>query len=83
MPVNSALRDILKERTRARKEVIEKLRDYAKRLSEDLGQVSVILFGSFARGGYNLWSDIDVIVVSEGFRDIRFVERCGYRRSLR
>ncbi|HDI73470.1 MAG TPA: nucleotidyltransferase domain-containing protein [Candidatus Korarchaeota archaeon] len=76
MPSNSALRDVLEERVRARKEVIEKLRAYARRLSEEQGRVSVILFGSFARGDYNLWSDIDVIIVSESFKGARFVERC-------
>ncbi len=76
MPSDSALRDVLEERVRVRKDVIERLRAYARRLSEERGRVSVILFGSFARGDYNLWSDIDVIIVSESFRGVRFVERC-------
>ncbi len=70
------LGDILKERVRTRKEIIKKLRVYARRLRKDLGRVSFILFGSFARGDYNLWSDIDVIIISESFREVRFIERC-------
>ncbi|MDK2373020.1 MAG: nucleotidyltransferase domain-containing protein [Candidatus Korarchaeota archaeon] len=76
MSYSSALRDILEERVKAREKIIRELRAYSKKLSENLGRVSIILFGSFAKGDYNLWSDIDVIIVSESFRGIRFVERC-------
>ncbi len=43
--------------------------DVARRYVEDLaGQLDVVagvVFGSFARGDFNSWSDIDVLVVSD------------------
>lgn len=70
------LREVLKERARRRGEVVEMVRAYAEKLGEKLGGVSVVLFGSYARGDFNLWSDIDVIIVSESFRGVKIVERC-------
>ena len=76
MSSESSLREVLKARARARERIIRDLASYARGLRENLGRVSVILFGSLARGDHNLWSDIDVIIISERFRGIRFVERC-------
>jgi len=67
---------IVEERVRKRREIIEELRRYSESLSNSLGRVSVILFGSTARGDFNLWSDIDIVVISESFEGVRFVERC-------
>lgn len=70
------LREVLEERARRRGEVVEMVRAYAEKLGERLGRVSVVLFGSYARGDFNLWSDIDVIIVSESFKGMKIVERC-------
>lgn len=35
----------------------------------------LILFGSFARGDYHKWSDIDMIIVSEDFGNLKKVQR--------
>ncbi len=35
----------------------------------------MILFGSYARGDFNLWSDVDVIIISDAFKGIRFLDR--------
>lgn len=40
-----------------------------------LGKVTVLLYGSYARGDFNLWSDIDIIVNSEHFDKIRPLDR--------
>ena len=66
---------ILERRRRERERVIGLLRAYAGELRRALGRVTVILFGSYARGDFNVWSDVDVIVVSEAFEGLRFPQR--------
>ncbi len=39
------------------------------------GPLTVVLFGSYARGDFNLWSDVDVIVVSEAVRGVKPTKR--------
>jgi predicted nucleotidyltransferase len=41
------------------------LREYSKAVSSKLGKFTGILYGSMARGDYNLWSDIDFLVISD------------------
>ena len=36
----------------------------------------VVLFGSYAKGNATKYSDIDLIVVSQDFDDMSFMERC-------
>lgn len=55
--------------------VLDIVEDYSRKLREELGRVTVILYGSYARGDYNLWSDIDLLVVSEKFRNVRILNR--------
>ncbi len=55
--------------------VLDIVEDYSRKLREELGRVTVILYGSYARGDYNLWSDIDLLVVSEKFRNVRILDR--------
>ena len=64
-----------RERVRAWLEALEAVESYAKELQASLGRVTVILHGSYARGDFNLWSDIDLIVVSERFDGVRVLER--------
>jgi len=35
----------------------------------------VVLHGSFACGGFNVWSDVDLLVVSERFRGVGILDR--------
>ncbi|WP_338602586.1 nucleotidyltransferase domain-containing protein [Sulfolobus tengchongensis] len=69
------LEKVLEERKKKREEVINRVREFAEELKRRFGKVSVVLYGSYARGDFNLWSDIDVIVISEGFEGIRFLDR--------
>lgn len=39
-----------------------------------------ILFGSYARGKYNKWSDIDIAIVSNIFEGDRFIDRGKIRK---
>jgi len=54
--------EILRERRRIREEVIEKARVWAEGIPF---KATVILAGSYARGDFNLWSDIDIIIIAE------------------
>lgn len=71
-----SLADIIKRREEERRRVIDELKIYADKLKKSLGKVTMILFGSYARGDFNVWSDVDVIIISEKFKDIRFPLRC-------
>jgi len=53
----------LEERMREREAVIEAVRAFGLRAERVLGPITVLLFGSYARGDFNLWSDVDVLVV--------------------
>jgi len=45
---------------------LEELKDFVQRIADYLGgEATVILFGSYARGDYNLASDFDIIVISD------------------
>ena len=54
---------------------LDLVEEYSRRLREKLGRVTVVLYGSYARGDYNLWSDIDIIIVSERFQGVRILDR--------
>jgi len=45
------------------KKIIQYLNNFASDLKKIYGNVSVILVGSYARGDYNVWSDVDVLIV--------------------
>lgn len=54
----------LERRYREWEERLQEARRYAERVREVLGEARVFLFGSVARGSFNLESDIDLLVVS-------------------
>jgi len=64
-----------RSRVRAWLEALEKAAATADRLAARLGGVTVLLYGSYARGDFNVWSDIDLVVVSEAFMGLRFLDR--------
>jgi len=49
--------------------------DFARRLREEVGATTVILFGSRARGDSLRESDYDFVVVSERFEGMPFFQR--------
>jgi len=69
------LKEILEERKRKREEVIEEVKRFAEEVKRKLGKVTVVLYGSYARGDFNLWSDIDVLLISDKFKGVRFLDR--------
>jgi len=44
-------------------------RTYAEALAAEITLVAVVVFGSYSRGDFNTWSDIDVLVVSDELPD--------------
>jgi len=40
-------------------------KDFVERARERVGRLSAALIGSYARGDFNEWSDIDVLLVAE------------------
>jgi len=52
------------------------LMDAVKGLESELGDVeAVIIYGSAARGGMGVWSDVDILIVSDGFRGLNLLDR--------
>ena len=54
--------EILERRRKEREEVIARARQYSLELPF---KCTELLIGSYARGDFNLWSDVDILVVGE------------------
>ena len=63
--MGSALNKIVEARRRERERLIELARSYVEQLSGRLPLVAAAVVGSVARGDFNVWSDIDVVVVAD------------------
>lgn len=70
-----SLEEIIKERSIQQKNELNHLAEWAEKVKVVLGPCTIILFGSYARGDFNLWSDLDLLLVSDYFENIRFLER--------
>ena len=57
--------DVVAERRAEQRRLIELARAYVERLSSSLPVLAAAVVGSVARGDFNVWSDIDVVVVSD------------------
>ena len=55
--------------------LLEKLKRFKRKLARRYGVKTFLLFGSRARGDHLENSDVDVLVVGEGFRGISFPRR--------
>ena len=60
-----AVEKIISERLRERERALSEAMEFAKCVKGKLGRVTVILYGSYARGDFNEWSDIDVLIIAE------------------
>ena len=58
--------DALAERARERDRLIELARSYVDRLARRRPLAAAAVVGSVARGDFNIWSDVDVVVIAEG-----------------
>ena len=57
--------EVIKQRERKRIEIIKAARKWVRDLNF---RVSAILIGSYARGDFNLWSDVDILLISDTFK---------------
>ena len=53
------------------------LKKFLNKVKKHYNIKNVIIFGSRARGDYFLDSDVDIILISNDFKDIRFTDRIG------
>lgn len=61
--------------------IIQNLKGYIKLLeSNNFPIKTAYLFGSYANGTFNEWSDIDVLLVSDSFEGIRFSDKEKIRK---
>jgi predicted nucleotidyltransferase len=58
-----------------KKHLIAELKDFIEKLSEDFNIQNIILFGSRATNKFRENSDVDLIIVSEDFKNMDFFER--------
>jgi len=66
---------------KTRDEVIRMIKEYVAELRKnDFDIDSAILFGSYAKGTYDDWSDIDVALVSDNFSGNRFIDKEKIRK---
>lgn len=72
---------VVELRKRLREEAIERARVFAECVRR-LGRVTVVVFGSYARGDFNVWSDIDVLIITDAalpsnpLRRLDAIEEC-------
>lgn len=52
--------EVVERRLKRWREVVEGAREFARSLE---GPVSAILVGSYARGDFNAWSDVDIVLI--------------------
>jgi predicted nucleotidyltransferase len=57
--------EVLAARRRERERLIELARGYVRGLSGRIPVVAAAVVGSVARGDFNVWSDVDVVVISD------------------
>jgi len=61
--------------------IINKVKDYIDILNRNGFPIKrAVLFGRYANGNYNKWSDIDIALVSDNFEGIRFNDRKKIRQ---
>lgn len=61
--------DVVAARRAEQRRLIELARSYVDRLSARLPVLAAAVVGSVARGDFNVWSDIDVVVVCHDLPD--------------
>jgi len=58
-----------------KKQIQKQLEVFSERVKEKFNPEKIILFGSYARGKANGYSDIDIIVISNKFKEMREDDR--------
>lgn len=63
--------EIIERRINQRKAVIDSAREFSRNLNF---KCTAVLIGSYARGDFNLWSDVDLLIISD-FKENNPVDR--------
>ena len=58
--------EIIRQRRRDRDALLALAERYVKALAERIPVVAAAVAGSVARGDFNVWSDVDVVIVARG-----------------
>ena len=58
-----------------KKSIVKILRNFKSETNKDMPIKKMYLFGSRVRGNPHRWSDIDLVIVSNKFKELRFRER--------
>ena len=61
--------EVLSRRRAERQALLDRARRFVEGLDAGLRVQAVVVVGSVARGDFNRWSDVDTVVVAEGFAD--------------
>lgn len=56
---------MLEGRNAERKRIIQLSVEYVKKLENDIGHFTSVLYGSYARVDFNIGSDIDILIISD------------------
>lgn len=56
---------------------MSKIENFKKKMQKDFKISKLMLFGSFARGDYKKWSDVDLLIVSKDFKKFKKVQRAA------
>lgn len=56
---------IVKRRIKVRDKVIKDAKSFVRCVSKIIKIKNAILFGSYARGDFNAWSDVDILIVAD------------------
>ncbi len=59
---------VLERRRGRRRELLGRARRYVESLHSDLGLRAAVVFGSVARGDFNQWSDLDLLLIADAVR---------------
>ena len=68
------MKDVLAGRRQQRDELLARAARYVDELQDRLNVKVAVVVGSVARGDFNLWSDIDVVLIAEDLPD-RLLDR--------
>lgn len=63
-------------------ELLAELSRFREALAREFGPCRLILFGSRARGDHLRTSDVDLIIISEGFAGMNFLKRMRHVLAL-
>ncbi len=59
------MRKALEERKAEKEERLSRAKKFAEEAAKALGAITAWVYGSVARGDFNLWSDVDVLLIAE------------------